>query len=506
MPPSDLSPAPVRNYTKSLVALGLIVTLGFSAVFGFVQWESRDQARERARLAAYNIVAAMASEIDRNLELYDLSLQAVVEGLKLPSLGKLSPEIRQLVLFDRAATAKDMGSIFVLDKRGTVIIDSRTLTPRPDNYSQYDFFKSQERRRGAGPYVSRPWIAPDGEYVIAISRRLSDANGNFNGVVAGTLHLSYFRKMFAKVNMGEGDALTLMRDDGTLIMRSPFQPELVGRSLANASVFQRGATFPSGSFESVAGIDGVKRFYVFKTVGDRPLKLSYGTAVAAIYAPWAEKAWRIGLLMLVLCAINLALIVLLIRALKRRSEAEYQLSIVATTDGLTSLVNRRRLDEMLHIEWSRALNCGHPMAFLMIDADGFKNYNDQFGHQAGDAALLAISQCIATTTQGSGGVSARYGGEEFVVMLPGAATAEAAKLAENIRASIAALRADQQGRPDSTPTVSIGVASLVPRQGLLPRDLVKAADAALYEAKRKGRDRVETAPRLGMAAEQRAVA
>jgi diguanylate cyclase (GGDEF)-like protein len=210
--------------------------------------------------------------------------------------------------------------------------------------------------------------------------------------------------------------------------------------------------------------------------------------------------------MLGACAINFALFVLLISALKRRGEAERQLSIVARTDSLTKLLNRRCLDEMLDREWRRALNTESAMALLMIDADGFKNYNDQFGHQAGDAALLAIAQCIATTTRDTGGVSARYGGEEFVVMLPGATAAEAAKLAENIRASVAALRADQQGRPDSTPTVSVGVASLVPRQGLLPRDLIKAADAALYEAKRKGRDRIETAPRPVVAAEYRAVA
>jgi diguanylate cyclase (GGDEF)-like protein len=448
----------------------------------------------------------MASEIDRNLELYDLSLQAVVDGLKLPSLAKLSPEVRQLVLFDRAATAKDMGSIFVLDKHGTVIIDSRTLTPQPYNYSQSDFFKSQVHGLGPGPYVSRPWIGSDGEYVIAISRRLSDANGDFDGVVAGTLRLSYFQKMFAKVNLGGGDALTLIRDDGTVIMRAPFQTDVIGRSLANSLVFQRGAAMPSGSFESVAGIDGVPRLYVFQGVGDQPLKLSYGTSVDAIYAPWLEKAWRIGLLMLLLCAINLALIVLLIRALKRRSEAEHQLSIMATTDGLTKLANRRRFDEMLHADWGRASDSGRAMALLMIDADGFKKYNDQFGHQAGDAALLAIAQCIATATQSTGGISARYGGEEFVVMLPDASAPQAVQLGENIRARIASLRADQQGRPDSTPTVSIGVASLIPRQGLLPRDLVKAADAALYEAKRTGRDRVETAPRLTVAPERRAVA
>jgi len=506
MPASTSAPAPSRSHAKPLIVLGLIITLGFSAIFGFLQLDSRDQARERARLAAYNVIAAMASEIDRNLELYDLSLQGVLEGLRVPGLAKLNPEVRQLVLFDRAATAKDMGSIFVLDKHGNVIIDSRTLTPQRHNYAQDDFFKSQIQRIGNGPYVSRPWIGPDGEYVVAISRRLTDADGAFNGAVVGTLRLSYFEKMFAKVNLGSQDALTLIRDDGTLIMRSPFQQQMIGRSLTRTSIFQRGATFPSGSFESTASIDGVRRLYVFQAVGDQPLTLSYGTSLDSIYTPWFEKTWRIGLLMLALCAINFALFALLIRALKRRSDAERQLSIVATTDGLTKLLNRRCLDEMLLTEWSRALEAQRAMALLMIDADKFKEYNDQFGHQAGDAALLAIAQCIATNTEGTGGVSARYGGEEFVVMLRGASAAEAVELGENIRASIAALRADQQGRPDSTPTVSVGVASLIPRQGLLPRDLVRAADGALYEAKRKGRDRVETAPRFAIAGAQRAVA
>ena len=150
MPASTSPPAPSRSDAMPLIVLGLIITLGFSAIFGFLQLDSRDQARERARLAAYNVIAAMASEIDRNLELYDLSLQAVVEGLRVPGLAKLNTEVRQLVLFDRAATAKDMGSIFVLDKHGTVIIDSRAPTPQPYNFAQEDFFKKsdpKDRRR-----------------------------------------------------------------------------------------------------------------------------------------------------------------------------------------------------------------------------------------------------------------------------------------------------------------------------------------------------------------------
>jgi diguanylate cyclase (GGDEF)-like protein len=441
-----------HTYTKRLVAGGLAITLGFSAICGFVLWKSRDRDREEARQSAANLIATISSEIDRNLELYDLSLQAVVDGMKLPELSQINPELRQLVLFDRAATAKDMGSIFVLDKNGNVIMDSRTLTPQAGNHAQSDYFKAQATAENSRPYVSHPWVAPNGEYLIAISRRLSNPDGSFSGVVVGTLRLSYFHDMFRKLKLSEQDSLTLVRDDGTVIMRSPFEIEMIGRDLSRSPVFQRTAENSSGSFGRTSTIDGVERMYVFQRVGGHPLNVTYGLSLDAIYAGWRQEASLIGLLMLALCATNIALIIFLARALKRRSETEQRLAIMATTDALTGLCNRRRLDEMLDIEWRRSLRTQSSVALLMIDADQFKTFNDTFGHQAGDDALAAIAHCIESNTQRGADISARYGGEEFAVLLPGASLAKAFDLAEQIRASVLALRAEQHGRPDSTPT------------------------------------------------------
>jgi diguanylate cyclase (GGDEF)-like protein len=245
---------------------------------------------------------------------------------------------------------------------------------------------------------------------------------------------------------------------------------------------------------------------VYQRVGEQPLTLNYGSSIEAMYTNWWQKATLIGVLMLVLCGINFALVVFLTRALKLRSDAEHQLSIMATTDGLTGLCNRRRLDEIFELEWRRALRSQTPVALLMIDADHFKAYNDNFGHQAGDVALKAIAHCIAHSARRVTDIGARYGGEEFAVLLPDTSAAEAAQLAEQIRKSVIILRDDQQGRPDSTPTVSIGAASMIPRQGLQPRDLIKAADTALYQAKSKGRNRTEPAPRQPDAASRQAAA
>ncbi|HEY0299893.1 MAG TPA: hypothetical protein VGC36_01060, partial [Rhizomicrobium sp.] len=170
------SPVRANAPIKRLIALGLTITLGFSSICALVLWESRNRDRDQARLSAINLVASIGSDISRNFEIYDLSLQAVVEGLRLPDVSMLPPRMRQMLLFDRAASAKDMGSIFVLDRYGTVILDSRVERPLPDNYAQSDFFKVHQGVEYGGPYVSTPWRNADGEYLIAISRRLSSAN------------------------------------------------------------------------------------------------------------------------------------------------------------------------------------------------------------------------------------------------------------------------------------------------------------------------------------------
>jgi len=491
---------------KRLTTLSLAITIGFSVVVGTVLWDSRSRDREQAKLAASNVIALLSSEIERNLELYDLSLQAVVDGMKLPAVAKLDPEMRQSVLFDRAATAKDMGSIFILDRDGTVVLDSRTLKPTSENHAQRDYFRVVADNPRAGAFLSRPWRTADGTGLIAISRRLSSADGTFQGVVVGTLRLDYFQKMFSKLRLSEHDSLTLTRVDGSVIMRFPFSASPVIQNFASSPIFKRLAEYPTGSFEYAFNIENIPRLYVYQRVGEQPLTLNYGSSIQAIYSNWWYKAILIGILMLVLCGINFALVVFLTRALKLRSDAEHQLSIMATTDGLTGLCNRRRLDEMFELEWHRALRNQTPVALLMIDADHFKAYNDNFGHQAGDVALKAIAHCIASSARRATDIGARYGGEEFAVLLPDTSATEAIQLAEIIRKSVVVLRDDQRGRPDSTPTVSIGVASMITRQGLQPRDLIKAADTALYEAKSNGRNRTEPAPRQLDAASRRAAA
>jgi diguanylate cyclase (GGDEF)-like protein len=182
------------------------------------------------------------------------------------------------------------------------------------------------------------------------------------------------------------------------------------------------------------------------------------------------------------------------KVLERTAELEAanrRLETLSATDGLTGLANRRTFDLAWDAEWQRASRQGLPLAIAMVDVDQFKAYNDHYGHQSGDLCLKILAQTLGSMAQRPGELAARYGGEEFVVILPGLSGAEAYAAMERIRAAIQA-----QGLPHAKATVagvvtiSVGVASRVPRQGESSASLVQEADVAMYQAKEKGRNQV----------------
>jgi diguanylate cyclase (GGDEF)-like protein len=162
---------------------------------------------------------------------------------------------------------------------------------------------------------------------------------------------------------------------------------------------------------------------------------------------------------------------------------------LSTTDELTGLNNRRQLTKAFEAELSRVIRTGAPMSILIIDIDHFKAFNDRFGHLQGDAFLREVGPFLTGRIR-STDLAARYGGEEFVVLLPGIAKEHAGQKAEFLRKDFE--KAVLTGEGSSSVTWSIGVASC-PEDGSSQEDLLRKADDALYEAKRRGRNRVGVA-------------
>jgi len=219
---------------------------------------------------------------------------------------------------------------------------------------------------------------------------------------------------------------------------------------------------------------------------------------------WTEKAWvrallaTLGLVLLAAVVhwvawwrtqrLQLATSRLESRIAERTAELEVanrKLADLATEDSLTGIANRRALDNGLIREWHRCLDQRRPIAALMIDVDHFKRYNDEHGHLDGDIVLKQIAAMLTQMHNPNRELLARFGGEEFALLLPGQHVEDAQNRARDVCNAIA--------QSDLKLTVSIGVAAQVPSPLDDPHILLRRADAALYRAKRNGRNRVEIA-------------
>ncbi|MEO7057886.1 MAG: diguanylate cyclase [Caldimonas sp.] len=174
------------------------------------------------------------------------------------------------------------------------------------------------------------------------------------------------------------------------------------------------------------------------------------------------------------------------------SRLNEQLTRLSTTDALTEVGNRRFFDQTLKTEWLRAARRGESVGLLMIDIDHFKQYNDHYGHPAGDACLRQVARMIGESVRRGGELVARYGGEEFALLLPAGELEAAKAVAERCRESVGAAKIEHRASATSAwLSISVGVASQVATPEVDCSVLVAIADAALYRAKRCGRDRVE---------------
>ncbi|HEY3848669.1 MAG TPA: ATP-binding protein, partial [Acetobacteraceae bacterium] len=311
------------------------VTLAFILICSVILFDGRRDATDQAATEARNIAATIAQEVARNLELYDLSLQAVVQGLQTPGLKTLDPELRQMILFDRAAKAPYFSFINALDEHGTVIADSQSPVPRGGNYATRDYFTAQRNDATDQLFIGRPFLTGPGQpATIPISRRLSHPDGSFAGVVVGTLRLAYFRDLFARLTLGPHATIELLRADGMILMRLPFAADDIGRTLPASAPFF-GAP-DGGQVGAEDSADHLRRRFLFQRIGILPLVVGVGLADADVYAAWRGKAWAIGAVVAALAAIDLLLLLVVRHALAQREiglaalrHGNAQLTIVA---------------------------------------------------------------------------------------------------------------------------------------------------------------------------------
>ncbi|MFY9293856.1 MAG: sensor domain-containing diguanylate cyclase [Methylorubrum rhodinum] len=476
---------------RTLIWLSIIMPIGMLTISVMMLIDLRRDAWDRAEQTSQNLLQVIERDIARNVEIIDLSLRGLIDNLTGTNVREIDPAIRQLVLFDRAATARDMGVMLVLDEHGNTLYDSQALPARRNNYADRDYFQTHKLHRTTALHISRPIISRlSGDRIIVLSRRIDRADGTFGGVALATLRLTYFNQLVEQVKLGPDGAINLYQRDGTRLMRHPYNEVDIGVNIAGAPTFKRFVSERRGSFVAVSIRDGVERHFAFTQVGDLPLILNVALATAEIEADWRSKAYVIGSAVIILCSSTILLSVFLVRELARRARMQDDLAKLSRTDALTNLPNRRHFDEVIERCWKSACRTRQPLSLLIVDVDHFKRFNDRYGHAVGDAVLQGLARCLEASIRRPNDLACRLGGEEFAVILPDTNISGAQCIASEIHLQVSQLALSSSSIAAGSITVSIGI-------GFSKQVDVKAefagffeiADQALYKAKLAGRNR-----------------
>lgn len=474
------------------LAVGALITILIVAQ-GLTLWRSYQATWLLAVRSAENALNTISSSISRNLSVLNLSLMGAQEAIGKSGLADIPVELRQMVLFDRAASAQFLGSMLVLGRDGGIIHDSGSSPPRQGNFQDRDYFTAQIDE-DKGTYVSTPFESRlrANDPSIALSRRVTGPGGEFEGVVIAAVRIAFFQALLDRVDLGPESVIALTRSNGIVIIRSPSTDGKgnVGANISGSPIFKRILSTPGQAFTDRSVFDGTKRYYISTKIESFPLFLSIGISTEAAMNEWTANALTSSALTVAMCVLFILLVRALRLALLRSHEIEEQLEALAVTDALTGLPNRRAFNLAFASEMRRAARQRTPLAILLIDVDHFKSINDSYGHGVGDIVLTRVANQISRSIRRPGDFAARYGGEEFAAILPSTHAEGATAIAERMRSAIEAIAPCPSQPKLEKVTVSIGVSVGPVDPASPPAQIVNRADRALYEAKGGGRNRV----------------
>nr|WP_189672591.1 sensor domain-containing diguanylate cyclase [Pseudomonas sp. SWRI51] len=467
---------------------------------------SRERALEEINTHGLNLTQALVTYSEGIVRQSSVLLLGLVERLETEGSGPAQIKRLRELVGRQQPLMPQMSGITVYSRDGHWLMSSNRAIPVGANSSDRAYFIHHRDNPSREPFIGLPIRSrANQEWVITISRRFNDAQGEFAGVVAVTLGVENFLRLFGQLDVGQQGAISLTYTDGSLLVRYPFREQDMGRNFSHSPIYAKylqGQTVGTASFSS--SLDGVERLYAFRKSDKLPLVTTVALGKREALAAWQFEALLSLLVVCGLLGLTGAIGWLLIGAMRRRDVAEDELRVaqqqlvasnqqleqLAMHDALTGLANRRCFDETLAQESGRARRSATSLALLMIDIDYFKRYNDHYGHLAGDACLQRVATMLASCTRRPPDLLARYGGEEMAVILPETDSAGAAVVARAMLERLTLEPIAHHDSPFAQVTVSIGIACASGADADSLQSLVQRADAALYVAKDAGRNRL----------------
>jgi diguanylate cyclase (GGDEF)-like protein len=481
---------------KWLKAFVVVVCLVIVSLEAWRDWSERHDELLQAESMMTNLARSLTQHAEDTFEIADAVIVDLADRATSSDWSPARNVRLRDFLIERIKTLPRLNALAIYGADGRLRVSSVDNEPGNANAEGREFFEHHRKNKDpgwfVGPYIYDPL---DGEGVLTLSRRFDEPGGGFGGVVVASIKSRYFSDYYARFDVGKQGSLTLFTSRGILVARYPVTERAIGANGASGPLFAEYLPRSSaGSYTYRSGIDGVERLSGYRRGDTFPVVVLAAVGREESLADWhRDFIYRI-IAVAVLVGTIASLGWSLARQLRRRDRAEAELSILAATDGLTGLANRRTFDSHLESEWLRAAREDTPLSLLLVDIDCFKAFNDAYGHQAGDHCLSAVANLLKNSVRRPADLVARYGGEEIAVLLPGTSAKGAMRIAEAIRLGVESLAMPHKhSTPANVVTISIGTATLFPASETIsigPKDLIAMADRALYVAKLEGRNRV----------------
>ena len=502
------SASPPRVRSHSVIRLVVLATvlacsllIGFSAWF---IWSARQTQIRQTDVAITNVARLIGAQVESAMKTATLALSDIVERARYDveqpdARGRLKVHLAEL-----AQSTPELHGLFVYGADGSWLATSLDRQVDGNNYDRA-YFQYHRRQATSEVHIGAPVKSRStGVWIIPVSRGIYRPDGTFAGVALVTLQINFFERLYDELDIGRTGTVVLMLTDGTVVYRRPFDEKLIGTDLSQGNIYKALQQTRAGTAFLHAKVDKVVRLYSFRHLDNFPFLVAVGRAKDELLSNWKRSSMLIGAAALLIGAVFVGFANRLVRQIRIRDALDHQvrmyseelerrnvgLRVLAHTDKLTQLANRRRFDELLELELKRAHRSRTPVSLLLMDLDYFKQFNDRYGHLAGDACLQNAARVLAGKVARAGDVAARYGGEEFAVIMPNTDGTGAVAVAERIRAGILALQIPHQHSPTHTVTASFGVATLVPDGVIAAGDIIECADKHLYAAKKNGRNQV----------------
>ncbi len=376
--------------------LGSALFIVTASLLALSLYDARVDLLRSAEKRQNGIALTLERQIQVAATSIDLSLEAVVDGLKMPSITSMDPQIRSAVLFNSGSGVEGLGGIAVFNELGELTYGSSHSKSQPVNVADRSYFIKQRDETSTDLLVSGPLKSKvDDRWTLIFSRRLATAEGAFAGIAVGALHLNFFEALFESISVNDREVFSLINDQVLLVARRPLIYSDIGRNVQSNAIGRHMAIAPAGSFSALSVFDGISRVVTYRKITGLPLTIAVAFSEQDVYGDWLRNTLSFGIVL----GILLGLDVLLRRAL----QVELRRRAVAERTALLAKFDAEQLAVKLNDSVARldALVSNMTDAAVVTHVDGtgtftYEAVNPVWERMTGIAAAVAIGRTLDT--------------------------------------------------------------------------------------------------------------